>query len=484
MVSYNKNKVMYDLSKFITEGGGGGGTSDHSKLENRSAANQHPITAITNLQESLASKQPTISDLSTIRSNATAGKSASDTIATYGDIVTHNAIEFALKSEIPPMPDVPTKLSELVNDTGFITEAYHDITKQDVIEDLDDYAKKSDIPSTDNFATKDEIPDVSNLATNARVDEVEGKIPSITGLAIDSAVVHKTGNETIGGVKTFNGGSGGNSVGIISLTGMLIGAVNKTAYTQYGTIRQCNNKAHTGSYYIYSDGSLFFRHKTGTKTAEGSINDAVLFLHPVNGLQAAWSGQENVDAGTPHDVLVDTINYSKLNTTTKDVLGAINELNSNMITEFKTINGETIIGEGNIEIQGGGGSTDWNDITNKPTFDGQWVNKASTLSTTLSAATRSANLKTNGYLPNDNNKYEIIVHVRTNNHNTSASNVTIKTDVITSDMRVGTSSTYNYYSAWVGIVPINATLTWTISNALSETFQISVYGYRRIGNNA
>lgn len=49
----------------------------------------------TNLSNALNAKQDTISDLATIRSNAQAGKSASDTIATYGDVVTHNASEFA-----------------------------------------------------------------------------------------------------------------------------------------------------------------------------------------------------------------------------------------------------------------------------------------------------------------------------------------------------------------------------------------------------
>lgn len=49
----------------------------------------------TALTQGLATKQDVINDLSTIRSNASAGKSASDTIAGYGDIVTHNANEFA-----------------------------------------------------------------------------------------------------------------------------------------------------------------------------------------------------------------------------------------------------------------------------------------------------------------------------------------------------------------------------------------------------
>ncbi len=41
-----------------TGGGGSGGTSDHSKLSNRDAADQHPIEAITGLEAALEGKQP------------------------------------------------------------------------------------------------------------------------------------------------------------------------------------------------------------------------------------------------------------------------------------------------------------------------------------------------------------------------------------------------------------------------------------------
>ena len=70
-------------------------------------------------------KQDTIADLATIRSNASAGKTASDTIATYGDIVTHNTSEFATSAQgaladtaIQPGDNV----SELVNDAGYLTQ--------------------------------------------------------------------------------------------------------------------------------------------------------------------------------------------------------------------------------------------------------------------------------------------------------------------------------------------------------------------------
>ena len=39
-------------------GGGSGGTSDHTKLVNRDAADQHPMSAITGLESALDGKQP------------------------------------------------------------------------------------------------------------------------------------------------------------------------------------------------------------------------------------------------------------------------------------------------------------------------------------------------------------------------------------------------------------------------------------------
>lgn len=96
----------------------------------------------TELSTGLSEKQNTISDLSTIRTNAQAGKGASDTISGYGDIVTHNASEF--------------------QPTG-------------------DYATKTEL--TQGLATKQPVGD---YATN-------------------TDVVHKTGEETIDGTKTFTG---------------------------------------------------------------------------------------------------------------------------------------------------------------------------------------------------------------------------------------------------------------------------------------
>ena len=66
-------------------------------------------------------KQNAISDLATIRSNAQAGKAASDTIATYGNIVTHNVSEFATATQ-GAKADTAVQPSDLGNGTITITQ--------------------------------------------------------------------------------------------------------------------------------------------------------------------------------------------------------------------------------------------------------------------------------------------------------------------------------------------------------------------------
>lgn len=79
-------------------------------------------------------KQDAINDLATIRANAQAGAGAAEAVATYGDVVTHDASEFQAAgnyapaahthaaSEISGLPTVPTKTSQLQNDSGFIID--------------------------------------------------------------------------------------------------------------------------------------------------------------------------------------------------------------------------------------------------------------------------------------------------------------------------------------------------------------------------
>ena len=98
--------------------------------------------------------------------------------------------------------DIPSKTSDLVNDSGFLTQ-HQDIsglaTKSEV------QAVEDKIPSLDNYATKDElfskdyndltnkptIPSIDGLATKLEVKEVEDKIPSLNGYATEQWVEGK-----------------------------------------------------------------------------------------------------------------------------------------------------------------------------------------------------------------------------------------------------------------------------------------------------
>ena len=89
-------------------------------VDNTSDLNK-PISTAT--QSALDGKQDTISDLATIRSNASAGKAANNTIETYGDIVTHDVAEFATAAQgakADTALQAGDNVSELVNDAGYL----------------------------------------------------------------------------------------------------------------------------------------------------------------------------------------------------------------------------------------------------------------------------------------------------------------------------------------------------------------------------
>lgn len=109
-------------------------------------------------------------------------QSIRDEISGYGDIVTHNASEFATTS------DIPTKTSDLTNDSGFITDSYHDSSKQDVISDLETI--RSDAATGAGLATQ--------VATNTE------NIEKLTVAKFPNAVIVGTPHITGGQVSNFS----------------------------------------------------------------------------------------------------------------------------------------------------------------------------------------------------------------------------------------------------------------------------------------
>lgn len=122
------------------------------------------------IQTQLDGKQATISDLSTIRSNAQAGKAASDTIATYGDIVTHNVSEFATAAQ-GAKADTAVQPGDLA--TVATTGSYNDLSDKPTIGNatltiqknsttIDTFTANATSNKTINIAVPTKTSDITN----------------------------------------------------------------------------------------------------------------------------------------------------------------------------------------------------------------------------------------------------------------------------------------------------------------------------------
>lgn len=88
--------ILADLQNYV----GGSGTNDHSLLTNRDASDQHPISAVTGLQDALAGKQNTIEDLTGIRSGAALGATALQSVpGTYRTASEQDVIDGSKQSK-------------------------------------------------------------------------------------------------------------------------------------------------------------------------------------------------------------------------------------------------------------------------------------------------------------------------------------------------------------------------------------------------
>ena len=86
---------------------------------------------------------------------------------------------------------VPTKLSELTNDTGFITEAaLTDYALKSELPDVSEFITEADLPDFATFALKTELPDVSDFVTvNTLSDSaLKSEIPEVDGFATKTEV--------------------------------------------------------------------------------------------------------------------------------------------------------------------------------------------------------------------------------------------------------------------------------------------------------
>ena len=198
------------------------------------------------------------------------------------------------------------------------------------IPNMSEYAKKSEIPSMDNVATKDELPNMDNVATKDELfsgdyNDLENKptIPDTSNFALKSElpdmsnVATKDEIPVIPEFKTINGNS-------------IVGTGNITI---------------EGGGQAYDDTEVKNRL---TALESKPDNDTIYDDTEIRSLIA---GKQ--DAG---DYALKSELPDMSNVATKDEIP--------VIPEFKTINGNSIVGTGNITIEGGGQAYDDTEIRN------------------------------------------------------------------------------------------------------------------------
>lgn len=146
------------------------------------------------MQDALDAKQDLITSENPIDANDVVGLSSVATSGNYNDLF--------------DTPTIPTATSDLTNDSGFITNSYHDSTKQDVINasnklsaqyvsglatvattgDYDDLIDKPAIPTATSDLTND-----SGFITNAYHDATKQDVLTAgTGIDITNDVISTT----------------------------------------------------------------------------------------------------------------------------------------------------------------------------------------------------------------------------------------------------------------------------------------------------
>lgn len=268
--------------------------------------------------------------------------------------------DYALKS------DIPTKISELTNDSNFVSEA----------EVSGDLAGKADKTYVDEqLATKQPVGDYATKT------ELAGKADSSVVESLSTQVATNTSDISI--IKTKQE-EDGNKIDALdkemaTKQDLLVSGTNIKTINSQSLLGEGNIEIESGSNIPF----LFINstaHLSGDFAAvkNAIANKTPFELYYVNILgygdiaapEVCFVSGENIQATFHFEST--TANHTVVQTTiTPTGVSADTSYHSYQEqlvsgTNIKTINGESILGEGNLEISGGGGTTDYTQLTNKP----------------------------------------------------------------------------------------------------------------------
>lgn len=268
--------------------------------------------------------------------------------------------DYALKSEIP------TKVSELTNDSNFVTEA----------EVSGDLANKADKTYVDEqLATKQPVGDYATKT------ELAGKADSSVVESLSTQVATNTSDISIIKTKQEEDGDKIDSLDkeMATKQDLLVSGTNIKTINSQSLLGEGNIEIESGSNIPF----LFINSTTHLSGDFAAVKNAIanktpFELYYVNILgygdiaapEVCFVSGENIQATFHFEST--TANHTVVQTTiTPTGVSADTSYHSYQEqlvsgTNIKTINGKSILGEGNLEISGGGGTTDYTQLTNKP----------------------------------------------------------------------------------------------------------------------
>lgn len=268
--------------------------------------------------------------------------------------------DYALKS------DIPTKISELTNDSNFVSEA----------EVSGDLAGKADKTYVDEqLATKQPVGDYATKT------ELAGKADSSVVESLSTQVATNTSDISI--IKTKQE-EDGNKIDALdkemaTKQDLLVSGTNIKTINSQSLLGEGNIEIESGSNIPF----LFINSTTHLSGDFAAVKNAIanktpFELYYVNILgygdiaapEVCFASGENIQATfhfesvtANHTVVLTTITPTGVSADT-----SYHNYQEQLVsgTNIKTINGESILGEGNLEISGSEGTTDYTQLTNKP----------------------------------------------------------------------------------------------------------------------
>lgn len=268
--------------------------------------------------------------------------------------------DYALKS------DIPTKVSELTNDSNFVTET----------EVSGDLAGKADKTYVDEqLATKQPVGDYATKT------ELAGKADSSVVESLSTQVATNTSDISIIKTKQEEYGDKIDSLDkeMANKQDLLVSGTNIKTINSQSLLGKGNIEIESGSDIPF----LFINSLTHLSGDFAAVKNAIANKRPfelyyVNILgygdiaapEVCFVSGENIQATFHFESITanHTVALTTITPTGVSVDTSYHSYQEQLVsgTNIKTINGESILGEGNLEISGSGGTTDYTQLTNKP----------------------------------------------------------------------------------------------------------------------